>query len=328
MIHGGAGTATRERAQKKLPILEQALDLAWQALQTGKPGEHAVAAALGVMEQDEHFNAGFGGYPNIHGIVLLDIGMMRGDRSFISLLNVRRIKQPSAAALDMLKYNSALMTVWTHEMMQQVDGAPEFLKERYGWVGSHEEMIAPSVRELIEKNEALEVSADPESKVGGTVGCVVRDAHGHICAGTSTGGVHLKHNGRIGDTPIIGSGVFADDEIGGLSTTGHGESMLLSQLSGFTIGQLREELRRSPEVFLHQKGRLKEILSAEIDELDRKAPGRGGAIMVVPPAGAPAWAFNTEMVSIGYRWGAANKIECEGVSIEYKDGTYLHPGSS
>src|SRR3990167_1925227 len=222
ILHGGGGKIGPEHGQKKLPYLRKALDLAWAALVAGKPGEFAVVEALRVMEGCEYFNAGYGGYPNVNGIVLLDVGLMRGDRDFVSLIHVRRVKYPSSIALDMLLPRRTLLSTWTHELMMKLDEAPEFIKGRYGLVATHEDLVAPFVKQLMKEKGDFEVARDPkkeEAKAHGTVGCVVRDAKGEICAGTSTGGVSFKYNGRVGDSPIIGAGVFADNEICGLSTT-------------------------------------------------------------------------------------------------------------
>ncbi len=305
IVHGGAGKLPDERALLKVPVMRQAVRAAWDELQKGKPAEFGVAAALREMEASSYFNAGFGGYPNVHGIVLLDVGLMRGNRDFVSLLNVRRVKMPSAIALDMLKPNRTLMTVWTHELMNEVDGAPRFIKDRYGWVKTHEELLSPVVVEWL-KDEGVEFTVSGETS-GGTVGCVVRDMEGNLCAGTSTGGVNSKDNGRIGDTPIIGSGVFADNEIGALSTTGHGESLLSGLVSGFVLSRMSTSVREHPTVFREHPEKLDAILQSEFSELSRKSGKRGGGMVVVPPFGSPAYSFNTEMISVAFADGGGKE---------------------
>ena len=321
ILHGGAGKLQTQHVKRKLPFLRKALDAAWEQLCDGKPGEFAVAAALRVMEGCEFFNAGFGGYPNINGVVLLDIGLMRGTRDFVSLLNVRRVKYPSAIVLDMLCHHRTLMTIWTHELMEQVNQAPLFIRERYGWVRSHEDLIAPYVKKLMQERKALEVSQDGGTH--GTVGCVVRDANGKLFSGTSTGGVSFKYNGRIGDTPIIGSGVFADDDVCALSTTGHGESFLLSMLSGYIIAAMRQAQRKQEKVFEKSPKKLTKLLRDEIDEMSRKANKRGGAIIVIPRRGEPCYALNSEMVSLGVRTGSCASIEQDDAFILCQDGSRI-----
>jgi L-asparaginase / beta-aspartyl-peptidase len=314
ILHGGAGRFNPQVTPHKLPFLRQALDAAWTKLVEGAPGGVAVEAALRVMEACEYFNAGYGGYPNVHGVVLLDVGLMSGSREFVSLLNVRRVKYPSSVALDMMTRHKTLMTVWTHELMQSIDNASEEVKERYGWVPRHEDLLAPLVKEMLEDRTRSEVSGH------GTVGCVVRDRDGRLFSGTSTGGVNLKYNGRIGDSPIIGSGVFADNEICGLSTTGHGESFMRSLLSGFIVSEIRQRLRENRECFVRDGKCLHTILAHEVDEMARKSDGRGGAIIVIPVQGEPSYAFNTEMVSLAMKFGTATDVRADRAFIQLSTG--------
>jgi beta-aspartyl-peptidase (threonine type) len=321
VIHGGAGRLVRENADRKLPYLKEALDAAWSTLLKGAPGEDAVVAALRVMEGSEYFNAGYGGYPNSKGIVLLDVGLMNGSREFASFINVRRLKYPSEVARDYLRTHQSILSTWTHEMMQEVDRAPPEIKNRYGWVENHEALIAPFVRSLMEHAElGREQPPSPSGKKEGspgtgTVGCVVRDASGRICAGTSTGGVSFKANGRVGDTPIIGSGVFADDEIGGLSTSGHGEAILLSGLSGFIIARLRSFFAASRPDEEISATALDTLLKAELKEFERKAPGKGVGIIVIPRRGPATYAHHSPMFSIALREGTPSSVTRDEVKI-------------
>jgi len=322
IIHGGAGRIGKDHASKKIPALKEALEAAWLSLTQDQPGEMAVVAALKVLEGSEYFNAGYGGYPNIHGIVLTDVGLMRGNRDFVSIINCRKVKFPSVIALDMLSDGKHLLTVWTHEMMTNLEKGPAELKQKYGLVGSHEELIAPFVKEKIARKKELEVSASgsgPSSNEHGTVGCVVRDSFGAICAGTSTGGVSFKSNGRIGDTPVVGSGVYADSNICGLSTTGHGETFLKTAISSFVIAEMRSALKKDPNVFCESSTALKELIEREFLELEAKSKG-SGAIIVIPPNGDPVYAFNASEVAIAGRTGSKSQVQWEDVLIDCKSG--------
>jgi beta-aspartyl-peptidase (threonine type) len=124
----------------------------------------------------------------------------------------------------------------------------------------------------------------------------------------------------VGDTPVIGSGVFADNEICALSTTGHGESILLSMLSGFIVSEMRTHLRRDPRAFENSPDLLGSLLKTEVTEMDRKAEGKGGAIIVIPVHGEPAYAFNSEMVSLGLRTGTTARVERSEVFVEHRRG--------
>lgn len=335
IIHGGAGKIGTEHAQKKLPPLKQALEAAWQSLAKGDDGELAVVEALRILEGSEYFNAGYGGYPNINGIVLTDVSLMRGNREFVSLIHCRKIKYPSVVALDMLNSGQTILSTWTHELMTKLETGPDHLKDRYGLVNSHDEMIAPFVKEMIAKKQELEVAnknsrsqqeeengTEQKEQKHGTVGCVVRDSKGRISAGTSTGGVSFKSNGRIGDTPIVGSGVYADNEICGLSTTGHGESFLRTSLSSFVMAEMRHALREDPFVFAKDPKKLKALLDKEFAEMERKVYGHG-AIIVIPPQGDPCYAFNADRVSLAYRYGDVNNIRADDVLVDSADGAVL-----
>ncbi len=320
ILHGGAGTLNHQRVIKKVPYLIEAREAAWKKLLAGSTAEEAVVAAIRVMEKSEYFNAGYGGYPNVNGIVLQDIGLMRGNLNFVSLLNIRKIIHPSAVALDLLSEERSLVSVWTQELMEKADNCNAEIKERYGWVANHQDLLSPYVTEMLKENQAEFAGG---GTTHGTVGCVVRDGVGNIAAGTCTGGVNTKRNGRIGDSPIIGSGVFADSDICGLSTTGNGESFLQSQISGFVIAGIRDKLRADVEIFQKQPEQLMTILKNEFSELGRKCQGKGGAMILIAKGAKPVFFFNSQMASIAFKSGNSEKIESEDAFIATKEGDYL-----
>jgi L-asparaginase / beta-aspartyl-peptidase len=319
IIHGGAGTLPHAKARKKLPGLQKARDAAWRVLEQGKPGIEAVEAALRVLEDDQHFNAGYGSYPDERGRIVMDVGVMQGDRSFSSYLNVERVRFPSSLAVHRLRQEKrSLMTVWTSDMMHAVESLSKEEKAYLGVAETHEQLLAPFVQELIEHDE----SEIPMRT--GTVGCVVRDGFGQLCAGTSTGGLTGKPDGRVGDSPIVGSGVYADSEIGALSTTGTGESFLGSAVSGLLLAEMRRELSKSATSFVSNPNALKSLIETEITELTRKyGRERGGAIIAMPPSGRPAFGFNTDMLSLGYKSLGDDGSCLEDVCIAFQSGEFL-----
>jgi beta-aspartyl-peptidase (threonine type) len=119
---------------------------------------------------------------------------------------------------------------------------------------------------------------------GGTVGAVARDAHGHVAAATSTGGMINKSAGRVGDSPIPGAGTYADDEAGAASTTGHGEAFIRTAFAA--------------RIVEHLDGALEEATKSALERMAEKTHGTGGAI-VVDRRGRAAWARNTETMSFG-----------------------------
>lgn len=324
ILHGGAGRYHPDASPLKIPTLKKALDVVWGMLIEGEPALNAVIEALRIMEEVPYFNAGYGGYPNNKGVVLLDVGLMQGDRKFISLMNVRRVKFPSLVARDMFNSSPSVLSIWTHEFMEELDKMPLEQREKYGWVATNEEMIAPFVTEMLAKRGA-EVMKEEEKH--GTVGCVVRDSHGLLASGTSTGGIAFKPNGRVGDSPIIAGGVYADNEVGALSTTGHGEAFLSSMVSGFVLSEMRRRQRIDPHVFDKSSQMLTKLLEEEFTEFDRKSPGRSGALITIPSRGPPAYTFNSEMVSLAFRSGDKDHVESEEVGIIRKGHKRAAAGS-
>ncbi|XP_045771982.1 probable isoaspartyl peptidase/L-asparaginase CG7860 isoform X4 [Maniola jurtina] len=186
LIHGGAGDISDSRVKGKFDGVKIAVVAGHKILEQGGSALDAVEAAVVSMENDENFNAGYGSVLNLRGEVAMEASIMRGED-----LNV--------GAVTLVKDFSHPISI-AHKVL--TDSPHSFL----GGEGA--------------KLFALE-------KAGvGTVGAVAIDKHGHIAVATSTGGMNGKAVGRIGDTPLIGSGTYADDNVGGVSTTGHGESIL------------------------------------------------------------------------------------------------------
>lgn len=305
IVHGGAGS--RENASRdpeKAVGIKEALDAAWDKLLKGAPGEAAVVAGLRVLEANGLFDAGYGSFPDENGKVFLDVALMRGSGDFISLANVSLVTHPSEVALDMFAPGTALMSVWTERLKAKTLGAPAETKARYGVVDRDEDLISPYAREI---------AVISKEKMG-TVGCVVRDAEGRIFAGTSTGGTPNKPDGRVGDSPVVGAGVYADDAIGGLSATGHGESFLRSMTSAHVLSEMRRELSRNPKCF-ESGGSLRAIIDEELSRMKAKHPRGQGGIIVIPRSGPPCFSYNSMNMAVGWRTGSAQDIASESWQV-------------
>lgn len=276
ILHGGAGVIGKELAQQKQPVLEQAREAAWSVLEAGGSAENAVVDALHLLEASQYFNAGYGAYLDQSGKVSLDAGLMRGNGDFISVLFARNFLYPSKLLAERFSPGMKLSFVWTEEEAAALERHP--LKDAFGWTSGEEEMIAPHI-----KRKDFEVVSQ------GTVGCLARDCRGQLFAGTSTGGVANKYRGRVGDSPLIGHGVFADNELGALSTTGYGEAFMRSCFSGFVLAEVR------------RKGEIHSILESELKEMKRKCGGTGGVIFL-PPAEDPTFAFNSPQMALATKY--------------------------
>ncbi len=226
VIHGGAGTIlkenmTDEKENAYREKLQEALQTGYNILENGGTSMEAVVATIQVMEMSPLFNSGIGAVYTHEGKNELDASVMDGNTgSAGAVAGVTTIKSPIRAALEVMQ-NSP------HVMMSG-QGAEAFAKQQ------GLEMVPNSYFGTERRKKSLEKALDQEAnKTGdllqyqdwkyGTVGAVALDKDGNIAAGTSTGGMTNKRFGRIGDSPIIGAGTFAENSSCGVSSTGHGE---------------------------------------------------------------------------------------------------------
>ncbi|HTL37356.1 MAG TPA: isoaspartyl peptidase/L-asparaginase [Kofleriaceae bacterium] len=212
VLHGGAGTISRdkltpEREAVMRADLERALREAHGVLAAGGSSADAVTAAIVILEDSPYFNAGKGAVFTHDGVNELDAAIMVGKtRAAGAVAGVRTVKNP-------IKLARAVMEEGRHVMLSGA-GADAFARV------AGVETVDPSYFRTEERWQELQ-QALKEDKFG-TVGVVALDKAGGLAAGTSTGGLTNKRWGRVGDSPIIGAGTYADDRCG-VSATGHGE---------------------------------------------------------------------------------------------------------
>jgi beta-aspartyl-peptidase (threonine type) len=227
VIHGGAGTITRENmsAEKEVAYhakLKEALDSGYAVLEGGGKSVDAVSAAIKIMEDSPLFNAGKGAVFTNAGTNELDASIMDGSNLMAgAVAGVTTIRNPIRAAY-------AVMTKSEHVML--VGKGAEAFAEAQGL-----DIVAPSYffdslryDQLLRSKEAEENKKSSHQggtndKKFGTVGCVALDQFGNLAAGTSTGGMSNKKYGRVGDSPIIGAGTYANNNTCAVSATGWGE---------------------------------------------------------------------------------------------------------
>ena len=226
VIHGGAGTILPEKItpEKEAELRERlsaALDRGEKILQNGGTSTEAVVATIQLLEDSPLFNAGVGAvYTHEYGHEL-DASIMEGhDQGAGAVAGVRTIKSPIAAALAVLRESP-------HVLLSGA-GAEEFAETQGLEMVDNSYFNTPHRREsldrLLEKDrQRIGLTQAESDYIFGTVGCVALDKQGNIAAGTSTGGMTNKRYGRIGDSPVIGAGTYADNNTCGVSSTGHGE---------------------------------------------------------------------------------------------------------
>lgn len=215
LVHGGAGAMTaldKEPGKEKeyYLALDSALMIGDKILSSGGAATDAVVAVVKYFENNPLFNAGVGATCTAEGTFELDASIMDGrDLSAGAIAGVKYIKNPITAAL-------AVKNQSPHVMLSGV-GAETFAREQHlDMVEDNMYFATPKTMKWIEELKA-------ESKKNGTVGCVALDKEGNLAAGTSTGGMFKKRWGRIGDSPVIGAGTYADNNSCAVSCTGHGE---------------------------------------------------------------------------------------------------------
>jgi beta-aspartyl-peptidase (threonine type) len=221
-IHGGAGTIspaemTPEREQAFRAKLEEAVTAGYSVLSAGGPSLHAVTAAINIMEDSPLFNAGKGAVFNAAGQNELDASIMNGaNLEAGAVAAVHRIKNPIDLALKVLTDSRHVMMIG--------DGAEQFAAEQ-GFAFVDPGYFHTEHRwEALQKAQAGESAGVlPDRGFYSTVGAVALDQAGNLAAGTSTGGMTNKRWGRVGDSPIIGAGTYADNDSCAVSGTGHGE---------------------------------------------------------------------------------------------------------
>jgi len=217
IVHGGFLSPARERQVAVVleirAALTEAVSAAGAILDRGGPGMDAVEAAVIILEDCPQFDAGRGSALNADGNVEMDAAIMRGqDLGAGAVAGVTRVRNPIRAARAVLERSS-------HVMLQGV-GADRFARQQE----LDEEALSYFVTDRMREHLHAVRQQDAQVKHDmGTVGCVVRDAAGQIAAGTSTGGITNKLPGRVGDSPLIGAGTYADSRQCGVSCTGQGE---------------------------------------------------------------------------------------------------------
>lgn len=220
-IHGGAGTIKRENItpEKDTEIraaLAKALDTGSKILREGGSAMDAISATIIVLEDDPNFNAGKGAVFTWDKTNELDASIMDGsDRSAGAVAGINGTKNPILLA-------RAVKDKSPHVMLSGA-GANQFSQEQGLEQVSPDYYATPRRLKQIEDFRAKRVSAKDVDYKFGTVGAVAMDKRGHMAAGTSTGGMTGKRWGRIGDSPIIGAGTYADDRACAVSATGSGE---------------------------------------------------------------------------------------------------------
>jgi len=301
VIHGGAGVIERARmTPEKDKAIRSALDHALQTgskvLASGGSALDAVEAAVKELEDDPNFNAGRGAVFTHDARIEHDASIMDGrDRSAGAVTGVTTTRHPISLARSVMEKSG-------HVFLSR-EGADEFSRLQGLEQVPNDWFKTPERLRQLEEKKAKNLSALEVEYKYGTVGAVALDAHGHVAAATSTGGTTGKRWGRIGDSPVIGAGTYADDRSAAVSATGTGEYFIRSVAAHSVAERVR----------LGGEG-----LQAALDGVlaDIKALGGDGGMIAVTPKGEVAWGFNTPGM---YRGMADSKGRKVGLYSEVEE---------
>lgn len=289
VIHGGAGTILKEDMTPELEQaysegLQQALDISYAVLEEGGTAVNAVKAALVLLEDNILFNAGRGSVFTKKGVQEMDAAIMDGsDRSAGAVAGVRNVRNPIELATEVMRNSNHVFLSGKgandFAIKQGVKLEPDeyfFSQFRYDQWKAIRDSDTYSLDHTHHHLEEL-----MRDRKFGTVGAVARDQHGNLAGATSTGGMTNKKYGRIGDSPMIGAGTYANNKTCAISCTGHGE-MFIRSVAAYDVSCLME-----------YKGLgLQEAMEIVVNEKLVKMKGEGGMIGV-DAAGNAAMVLNS-----------------------------------
>jgi isoaspartyl peptidase/L-asparaginase-like protein (Ntn-hydrolase superfamily) len=268
LVHGGAGTPHDGKVDDETAVrdaLRAALLAGYELLAGGGAAIDAVETAVRSLEDCPLFNAGRGSVLNAEGHVEMDAAVMEGvSREAGACAGVTGVRHPITLARSIMEKTPHVLLVGEGAERYARDAALEF--EDPGW--------------FVVENERAPHAGDPEH---GTVGAVALDSSGHLAAATSTGGVRGQLHGRVGDTPVIGAGTWADERVA-VSCTGTGEQFIRAAVSHELSARVR-----------HANEPLTDAAATVIDDLD-------GGFISLSADGTSAMPFNTALM---YRGRAA-----------------------
>jgi isoaspartyl peptidase/L-asparaginase-like protein (Ntn-hydrolase superfamily) len=275
LVHLGASDLPSQFHAEALKSAREAVEAGSRLAADGASAEDIVTETISILEDCPVTDAGFGSFFNALGEHQMDAGLMTGDKRYGAVCSVHSIRNPIRAARLMVDDSSFSILVG--------EGAMDFVRSK------NFELYPPAAfKKTYNVWVQNQFDGDPLGPFAtlsvpehGTVGCVVRDVHGRIAAGTSTGGTPFAPRGRVGDSPFPGCGVWADEADACCSCTGYGEAILTELLAAQTA-------RRS------QTMGAMEAAKASIIEFAKRPKALGGVIMIVRESGDYGLFHNTE----------------------------------
>jgi len=285
-IHGGAGTLSRKDMKSSqeaeyLAGLEAALAAGHAVLARGGASLDATIAAVRVLEDNPLFNAGRGAVLNRDGVAELDASLMDGrTMSAGAVTGLQHVKNPIELARLVMEHSPHVMLVGA--------GAEEFAKTQGVDLVPNEYFRTPARQRQLERSLRGALARENELEAFGTVGAVALDLHGDLAAATSTGGMTGKRWGRIGDSPIIGAGTYANNASCAVSATGHGEYFIRAAVAHDICAQVEYLELPLAQAVANVLGKMKDL-------------GGNGGVIAIDARGEIVLDFNSEGMFRGMR---------------------------
>ena len=274
MVHGGAGALDNVKDQRTavryLESIRNVLEHGREIMKLGGSALQCAETCASLLEDDPVFNAGCGSVLNEHGKVEMDAAIMDGrDLSAGAVAAVDNIANPVQLARLVMTESEHVMLIAEGAMRFADHCGVERVPEDYFYTPDRVQQL----KEARLKGKIMldhdDTEGNMEDQKYGTIGAIAMDAQGNLAAATSTGGIVNKRMGRVGDSPIVGAGVYADNETCAVSATGYGEDFMRTVISK-TISD-----------FIYMKGMdAIEATQAGIEYLNRRVTGRGGVIVI------------------------------------------------
>ncbi|MHB1426005.1 MAG: isoaspartyl peptidase/L-asparaginase family protein [Gemmataceae bacterium] len=290
VVHGGEGDlpekVSPQLEKKHKDVLEEALRRGYARLKEGKKGASidAVEAAIRVLEDSPLFNAGKGAVFTHEGRNELDASIMEGrDKKAGAVAGVTIVKNPISAARAVMEHSPHVLLIGRGAELFAIKNKLDIVHPDYFWTEQRWQELQDALKKEDKQREAAPSpqSSPPEGGEGrvrgkrqrhfGTVGAVALDGEGNLAAGTSTGGMTNKWSGRVGDSPIIGAGTYADNDACAVSCTGWGEYFIRFAVAHDITARVK---------YTHCS--VKEAAEIVINEQLQKAGAEGGGIVLAP----------------------------------------------
>jgi beta-aspartyl-peptidase (threonine type) len=304
IVHGGAWDIPDEAIAACDIGCRDALEAGWSILKRGSSALDAVEAAIVALENEPVFDAGFGSHLNLDGRVECDAIVMNGETLRAgAVAALQRVRNPIRLARAVLEHCPHMMLV--------AEGAERFARDMGIALCDPAELVSEAEREAWQVcSQDKHAAAHHRGHEQGTVGAVAIDVHGKLFAATSTGGTCCKLPGRVGDSPLIGCGCYADSTAGGVSCTGYGEAimkivmaktatdLLRSCNAAFCVSDSSRDAT-SPAAQSCAEDTAMHVAREAVHLLARRTHATGGLILL-DCEGNPGFAFNTPRMAYGY----------------------------